>query len=128
MTDHKTYPYVYTSSELSKYYGISIKGIEYYERKNLISPRRVGNNNQRRFNLDDTYRIFMARYLSQSGLTLNDTLDVLNAKNEETALKFLVKNLQESEKKFKRIKASIEVMTHNIRLLQKVLNYHSFLK
>lgn len=91
MIDHKAYPYVYTSSELGKYFGISIKGIEYYERKKLINPKRVGNNNQRQFNLNDTYRIFMARYLSQSGLTLNDTLDVLNASNEQIALKFLVK-------------------------------------
>lgn len=70
----------------------------------------------------------MARYLSQSGLTFNDTLGVLNASNEQIALKFLVKNLHDSEKEFERINASIEVMTHNIKLLQKVLNYHSFLK
>ena len=70
----------------------------------------------------------MARYLSQSGLTLNDTLDVLNAPKEHIALEFLIKNLHDSEKEFDRIKASIEVMTHNIKLLQKVLNYHSFLK
>lgn len=126
MIDHKAYPYVYTSSQLGKYFGISIKGIEYYERKKLINPKRVGNNNQRQFNLNDTYRIFMARYLSQSGLTLNDTLDVLNASNEQIALKFLVKNLHDSEKEFARINASIEVMTHNIKLLQKVLNYHIF--
>ncbi len=112
------YPYVYTSSELGKFFGISIKGIEYYEKKKLVKPERVGKSKQRRFNLNETYRIFMARYLRQAGFDISETLGILNSPDKEKALNSYEGLLQNLQFKRKHLEAIIEVMNHNLALLE----------
>lgn len=118
MKKSEKYPYVYTSSELGKYFGISIKGIEYYEKKKLVKPDRVGKSKQRRFNLNETYRVFMARYLRQAGFDINDTLMILNSSNENTALNSYKELLQSLQLKRKYSEIIIKVMSHNLALLR----------
>lgn len=112
------YPYVYTSSELGKYFGISIKGIEYYEKKKLVKPGRVGKSRQRRFNLNETYRVFMARYLRQAGFDISDTLEILNSPDKNTALDSYDELLQNLQLKKKHLEIIEEVMSHNLALLE----------
>lgn len=112
------YPYVYTSSELGKYFGISIKGIEYYEKKKLVKPDRVGKSNQRRFNLKETYRVFMARYLRQAGFDINDTLKILNSPNKGVVLNSYDELLQNLQLKRRHLEIIIKVMNHNLALLE----------
>lgn len=118
MKKSEKYPYVYTSSELGKYFGISIKGIEYYEKKKLVKPDRVGKGKQRRFNLNETYRVFMARYLRQAGFNINDTLRILNSPNESTALNSYKELLQSLQLKRKYSEIIIKVLSHNLALLK----------
>lgn len=118
MKKSEKYPYVYTSSELGKYFGISIKGIEYYEKKKLVKPDRVGKSKQRRFNLNETYRVFMARYLRQAGFDINDTLRILNSPNKSTALNSYKELLQSLQLKRKYSEIIIKVMSHNLALLK----------
>ncbi|QYN56762.1 MerR family transcriptional regulator [Lactobacillus panisapium] len=118
MKKKTNYPYEYTSSELGKFFGISIKGIEYYEKKKLVKPERVGKNKQRRFNLKETYRIFMARYLRQAGFDISETLEILNSSNKEKSLNSYEELLQNLQFKRKHLEAVIEVMNHNLALLE----------
>lgn len=111
------YPYVYTSSELGKYFGISIKGIEYYEKKKLVKPDRVGKSKQRRFNLAETYRVFMARYLRQAGFDISDTLEILNASDKKAVLNSYEELLQNLQVKRKHLEIITEIMNHNLTLL-----------
>ena len=69
--------YIYSSTELSRYYGISIKGMAFYEEKNLIHPERVGTGMMRRFNLKDCYRLASARMLHNCGFSLDETAMML---------------------------------------------------
>ncbi|WP_209687253.1 MerR family transcriptional regulator [Lactobacillus colini] len=111
--------FVYSSSQLSKYFGISIKGIEYYERKGLIFPERIGNNKQRRFDLSSTYQLFMTKYLRQAGLDIDKTIQVLNSVDAIGKLSNLLVDLT---KKQERINAISEVLSHNLNLLKKAQN------
>lgn len=126
MKDNKKFPYIYTSSQLGKYFGITIKGIEYYEKKQLISPERVGNNKQRRFDLANTYRIFMARYLRQSGFDLNNTLDVLNSTNKDSVIEYYNNLLENLKQKQIRLNSVIKILENNCGLLEKINNKSFF--
>lgn len=114
------YPYIYTSSELGKYFGITIKGIEYYEKKGLIKPNRVGNNKQRQFNLMETYRIWMTRYLRQIGFNVDQTLNVLNAEKPVAAEDAFAAMIAKLKRQQLRLNTTIEVLEHNLALLKKV--------
>lgn len=113
------YPYVYTSSELGRYFGISIKGIEYYEKKKLVHPERIGKSKQRRFNLNETYRVFMARYLRQTGFDINETLKILNAPDKSTTLNSYKELLQNLQLKKRHLEIIMKVLNHNLELLTK---------
>lgn len=73
--------YIYSSTELSRFYGITVKGMEFYEKKGLVHPQRIGQGNYRRFTLDDSYRLYLTRLLKNSGIGLPKTLDMLSAQS-----------------------------------------------
>ena len=77
MTVKENRGYVYSSTELSRYYGISIKGMEFYEQKNLLHPERVGSGKTRRFNLRDCYQLAAARMLRNCGFRIEETAALL---------------------------------------------------
>lgn len=114
----KKYPYEYTSSQLSKYFGITIKGIEYYEKKGLISPKRIGEGKKRIFDLNDTYRMFMSRYLEQSGFTLQKTLGLINSDNLDNVTMDLLEQLQILKEKQHLITGIIRITEHNLNQLE----------
>lgn len=74
----------------------------------------MGKSKQRRFNLNETYRVFMARYLRQA----SDTLKILNSPNKNTALNSYEELLQSLQLKRKYSEIIIKVMTHNLALLK----------
>lgn len=69
--------YFYSSTEVSRFYGITVKGMEYYEEKGLVHPERLGKSKIRRFNLQDSYRMYFARLYHNCGLSIKQSLDIL---------------------------------------------------
>lgn len=69
--------YVYSSTELSRYYGISVKGMEFYEQKHLVHPERIGPGKTRRYNLLDCYQLAAARMLRNCGFKIEETAALL---------------------------------------------------
>ncbi|MCR4885191.1 MAG: MerR family transcriptional regulator [Clostridiales bacterium] len=75
--------YVYSSTELSRYYGLTVKGMEFYERKNLIHPERIGKGKMRRIDLKNCYRLATVRMLQNCGFSLNDSAELLERNTPE---------------------------------------------
>ena len=75
--------YVYSSSELSKFYGLTIKGMAYYEQCGLVTPERVGLDKVRRYSLLDNYRLFYTRFYKNMGLSIRETADLLENNTPE---------------------------------------------
>lgn len=104
---------------MGKYFGITVKGIEYYERKGLITPKRVGSSKQRRFDLSSTYQLFMTKYLRQAGMDIDDTLNVLNSKSIQDVNDSFANLLEALKHKQQKLNAVIKVLRHNIDLLNR---------
>ncbi len=69
--------YVYSSTEVSKYYGLTIKGMEFYESRGLVKPERIGPGKARRYSLSDNYRLYFARLYKNTGFGIPQTIDLL---------------------------------------------------
>ena len=82
--------FAYSSSEVAQYYGMTIKGMEYYENRGLVHPERLGSGKIRRYSLLDSYRLFFARMFKNLGIGLPETLDIL----ENNQLSHLEKSFQ----------------------------------
>ena len=75
--NEKKYEYVYSSSEVSKYYGLTVKGMEYYEKCGLVIPERAGQSKVRRYSLLDNYRLYFSRLYKNAGFSIQQTVDML---------------------------------------------------
>lgn len=111
------YPFLYSSTELSKYFGITIKGIEYYEKKGLISPHRVGSEKERRFNLADTYRLFLSRYYKQAGFSIKEIRSLLN----QNKIEQVITSIKKQENKLKQQEILLQAVNSNLDRVQKLL-------
>ena len=69
--------YVYSTSEVSSYYGLTGKGLAFYEEKGIIAPKREQNNKYRVFSLDDCYSLYHSKLYSNCEFTLGQTVNLL---------------------------------------------------
>lgn len=118
----KDYPYEYSSVQLGKFFGITVKGIEYYEKKGLISPERVGSEKERRFNLKDTYKLFLSRYFKQADFSLKEIHNIF----EQTDLKDITEIINQKENEIHKqellLHAINESLKHTSNVLEKISN------
>ena len=105
--------YVYSSTELSRYYGISVKGMEFYEQKNLVHPERIGPGKTRRYNLLDCYQLSAARMLRNCGFKIEDTSALLENNRPE----FLCEELGE---RAEQIEESIRLQEGVLRGIERI--------
>ncbi len=116
------YPYVYTSAQLAKYFGITVKGIEYYEKKQLIAPARVGASRDRAFNLTDTYRLFMSRYLHQAECSIQETLTMLDEPDLSNVVRQFDDKITQLKRKQLWLSRVIDRLSENCALLKRAEN------
>jgi DNA-binding transcriptional MerR regulator len=69
--------YVYSTSEVAGYYGLTGKGLAFYEEKGIIAPKREQNNKYRVFSLDDCYSLYHSKLYSNCEFTLLQTVNLL---------------------------------------------------
>lgn len=79
-------------STMAKLTGLSTEGIRFYQRKGLISPSIVDdNNNYRYYSIEDVCRLLEFRNLREIGLSIQEILDI----NKKTLnIDDLIKNLE----------------------------------
>ena len=118
--EKKEYPYEYSSVQLGNFFGITVKGIEYYEKKGLISPQRIGTEKERRFNLKDTYRLFLSRYFKQADFSLKEIHNIFDQYDIATVSKIIEEKEKEIHKKELLIHAIDESMKHTSKLLKRI--------
>ena len=81
--------YVYSTSELASYYGLTGKGLAFYEKKGIIAPKREQNHKYRVFSLDDCYSLYHSKLYSNCEFSLLQTVNLLKktcSAGVETAL------------------------------------------
>lgn len=73
--------YHYSTSELARYYGLTAKGLAFYEDKGIISPRRIPGSKYREFTLVDCYHLYDSKFYSNCGFSLAQTADLIQHKD-----------------------------------------------
>ena len=69
--------YIYSSSEMAKFYGLTNKAIQFYEEKGLLHPQKIGTGNIRRYDLSDSYSLYYTRLYHNCGIGVNQVIDLL---------------------------------------------------
>ncbi len=70
--------FMYSIGQVSKYSGVKIPTIRYYEEIGLITPSSRSHGNQRRYSKADLERLTFIKHARQLGFTLNTVRDMID--------------------------------------------------
>lgn len=90
--------YIYSTAEASKFYGLTRKGLSFYEEKGIISPSRTENNKYRIYTLEDCYSLYHAKLYSNCNFTLAEIADMIQGGGETEFVEQMKKKQEIIEK------------------------------
>ena len=101
----------YTSGELAKLCNVTVRTVQYYDNRGILTPYDYSEGGRRLFNDEDVRRLQVICFLKDLGFSLNNISDVLKEKNADNILKTLLDEqeqnlkteLEEKEEKLKQI-------------------------
>ena len=124
----------YTTGELAKACGVTVRTVQYYVKKNLIHPISKEHETSRRFDEESKCRMEIILILKEWGLTLKQISQLLNTQDEESRNHLAVlleqrtlelkNNIQEQQHIYSRLKEIKKYVTGNDKgsSLEEVLN------
>lgn len=124
----------YTTGELAKACGITVRTVQFYVKKNLIHPISKEHETSRRFDEESKCRMEIILILKEWGLTLKQISQLLNTQDEESRNHLAVlleqrtlelkNNIQEQQHIYSRLKEIKKYVTGDDKgsSLEEVLN------
>lgn len=110
----------YTTGEMAKLCKVSVRTVQFYDKKGLLIPSELSEGGRRIYSDDDLKRLQLILLLKSLGLSLNSVKDILESNNPKEILSTLLSEqsrqieIEMNEKK-KQLNA-IEVVKDNLEL------------
>ncbi|KRN98963.1 MerR family transcriptional regulator [Companilactobacillus kimchiensis] len=104
----------YTTGELAKLTNISVRTIQYYDKKDLLKPNRLLDSDRRIYNDADVSRLKLILLLKNLGLPLSAIAEILDSENSMTVLNLLL------EQQERALKTQIEVSKNKLKLVEEI--------
>lgn len=92
----------YTTGELAKLTDVSVRTLQYYDKKNLLNPSQIHDNGKRIYTERDLQKLKLILLLKNLGLSLNSIGEIINSQNSMQVLSLLL------EQQTKALKAQIQ--------------------
>lgn len=80
----------YTTGEIAKLCGVSVRTVQYYDGRDLLTPSAVSEGGRRLYSDDDVRRLKVICFLRGMGLTLGSIAEILQADNRENVIGLLL--------------------------------------
>lgn len=90
--------YRYSTAEMAAYYGLSRKGLAFYEEKGIVEPSRTENNKYRVFTLAECYNLYSSKLYDNCAFTLKETVAALKAESMGDAARQIDEKLDQMER------------------------------
>ncbi len=86
----------YTTGELAKLCGVSVRTVQYYDTRNLLVPSELTEGGRRLYNDDDLKRMKIICFLREAGLPINSISALLQEENPESIISVLLKEQEQA--------------------------------
>lgn len=80
----------YTTGEIAKLCGVSVRTVQYYDGRSLLTPSAVSEGGRRLYSDDDVRRLKVICFLRGMGLSLGSIAEILEADNREKVIGLLL--------------------------------------
>lgn len=80
----------YTTGEMAKLCGVSVRTVQYYDSRNILTPSELSEGGRRLYSEDDLKRLKLICFLRGIGLPINSISEILAAGNSDTVVSMLL--------------------------------------
>ena len=80
----------YTTGELAKLCGVSVRTVQYYDSRNILAPSELSEGGRRLYSEEDLKKMKTICFLREVGLPINSIGDLLRDENPETIISTLL--------------------------------------
>ena len=77
MSEIKKTASLYTTGEVAKLCGVSVRTVQYYDTRNILIPSQLSEGGRRLYNEDDLKRMNIICFLRDLGISINSIGDLL---------------------------------------------------
>lgn len=85
----------YTTGELAKLCGVTVRTIQYYDTRNLLIPSELSEGGRRLYSEDDLKRMKVICFLRELGLPINSISQLLSEEHPEAVIDLLLQQQEE---------------------------------
>lgn len=97
----------YTTGEVAKLCGVSIRTVQYYDTRNILVPSEISQGGRRLYTEEDIKRMKVICFLREAGISINSIKDLLSEKNPSNTIfilleqqkKILIEDMKECQEK-----------------------------
>lgn len=104
----------YTTGELAKSMSVSIRTLQYYDKKNILKPSHVFDNGKRIYTDEDASRLKLILLLKNLGLPLKSIGEILDSSQSVTVLNLLL------EQQLKAAKDQVKISKTQIKRIEEI--------
>ena len=80
----------YTSGELAKLVGVSVRTVQYYDSRNVLVPSEISEGGRRLYNENDLKRLKIICFLRNAGISINNIEKLFKEQNSEEVFSTLL--------------------------------------
>ncbi len=80
----------YTTGELAKLCGVSVRTVQYYDSRNILVPSELSEGGRRLYSQEDLYRMKIICFLREMGIPINSISQLLTDEQPEQVIDLLV--------------------------------------
>lgn len=104
----------YTTGELAKMTDVSIRTIQYYDKKNILKPDQISNSGKRIYTETEVSRLKLILLLKNLGLSLKAITEILDSQNSTIVLDLLL------EQQLKAAKDQVRITKGQIKQMEEL--------
>ncbi|CAJ1177115.1 hypothetical protein CPR19088_GLDEOEPO_01147 [Companilactobacillus paralimentarius] len=102
----------YTTGELAKLAQVSVRTIQYYDKKNLLKPSQIFENGKRIYTDNDLNKLKLIILLKNLGLSLKSISEILESQNSMKVMNLLL------EQQLKGLRAQLKTSKEQIKTIE----------
>ena len=114
----------YTTGEMAKLCDVSVRTVQYYDTRGILTPSELSEGGRRLYSEDDLKRMKIICFLRDAGLSINSIGELLSEADPESVIFVLLEQQEQAlSEEIKERQAKLEVLGGIRRALKSVTNF-----
>lgn len=85
----------YTTGEIAKLCGVSVRTVQYYDSRNILAPSELSEGGRRLYSEDDLRKLKIICFLRNVGLPINSISELLNEEHPENVISIILEQQED---------------------------------